>query len=133
MEPEVNQNRAVRRYCRQVRSWLPCSASQKRRILRDLKERLNFFSEQGSDYDAIVSSIGTPQTVAAAYVEDLDTGTLLRSLRIRRKIVCIVAVTALVVLISWAATVSWAIYEENEHLGGYGATTPVEIIDGFSE
>ena len=110
----MTHNKAIRRYCRQVRAWLPCGQKQKRyitqKILADTTAR---FEDDGAvTYTALVEHFGTPQAIAAAYIDSQDTAALLRSLRIRRRIMAMVAGTLACILISWAATVTWAIERE---------------------
>ena len=110
----MRHNKAIRRYCRQVRAWLPCGQKQKRyitqKILVDTTAR---FEDDGAvTYTALVEHFGTPQAIAAAYIDSQDTAALLRSLRIRRRIMAMVAGTLACILISWAATVTWAIARE---------------------
>ena len=110
----MTHNKAIRRYCRQVRAWLPCGQKQKRyitqKILVDTTAR---FEDDGAvTYTALVEHSGMPQAIAAAYIDSQDTAALLRSLRIRRRIMAMVAGTLACILISWAATVTWAIARE---------------------
>lgn len=99
---------SLRRYLREVKSWLPCGGNLKRTILDKIRGTvMDYLTEnpQG-DYAALVARFGTPQQIAAAYVDELETPELLNSLRIRRQIVKIVSVTALVVIILWAGVVA---------------------------
>lgn len=107
---------ALRDYCRAVKSWLPCDAKQKRRILEKIRLDVMGYLEENPDADfaAIQARFGTPQAIASAYVDDLDTAQLLYSLRIRKRIVTIVAATMATILLTWAGVVTWAIvYEIN--------------------
>ena len=127
----MTHNKAIRRYCRQVRAWLPCGQKQKRyitqKILADTTAR---FEDDGAvTYAALVEHFGTPQAIAAAYIDSQDTAALLRSLRIRRRIMAMVAGTLACILISWAATVTWAIARHLNSSNGYGSVT---IIDNYS-
>lgn len=78
-----------------------------------IQESVNAYVAQKSDadFDAIQAQFGQPKDIAASYIESMGTAEVLKSLRIRRRILTIIIVTALAVLISWAATVTWAILD----------------------
>ncbi len=99
---------AARRYLREVRSWLPCAGKMKKEVLGKIGGTVGDYLAENpnGDYAALVARFGTPQQIAAAYVDELETPELLNSLRIRRQIVKIVSVTALVVIILWAGVVA---------------------------
>ena len=116
----------IRRYCRAVSSWLPCPRNEKKDILEKLKLSIADYQEQNPDADfaAIKAHFGTPQTVAAAYVDMMDTAELLRKLRIRRRVLTIVLILAAIVLVTWLGTVAWAIIEEINSSNAYGVIIP---------
>lgn len=99
---------ALRRYLREVKSWLPCGGKMKKEILGKISGTVSGYltENRGGDYGALVARFGTPQQIASAYVDELETPELLNSLRIRRRIVKIVSGTALVVIILWVGVVA---------------------------
>lgn len=69
----------IRRYCRAVGSYLPCSPRQKREILLGLRQRLeDHCAEHPESAEDLEAVFGTPQAVAAAYIDDMDTGSCWR-------------------------------------------------------
>lgn len=114
-------NNSVNRYYRQIRGWLPCSRKLKDQILARIHESVdNYLADNPqADFDALQSHFGTPQAIAAAYVDEMATDTLLRDLRIRRRIVSIVAGTMAIVLALWVGVVSWAIVREISRSNGH--------------
>lgn len=65
----------IHRYCRAVGSYLPCSLRQKREILLGLRQRLeDHCAEHPESAEDLEAVFGTPQAVAAAYIDDMDTG-----------------------------------------------------------
>lgn len=105
---------ALKRYYQEVRSWLPCSRRLKNQIMERLHESVDSYLEQNptADFDQLQSHFGTPETIAAAYVDEMGTDVLLRDLRIRRKILSIVAGTMAAVLAIWLIAVGWAVVKE---------------------
>ena len=92
----------IRRYCRAVGSYLPCSPRQKREILLGLRQRLeDHCAEHPESAEDLEAVFGTPQAVAAAYIDDMDTGELLAALRHRRRVLRLVGVGLLAALAIW--------------------------------
>lgn len=111
-------DRELRRYYRVIRSWLPCTRKLKKRIIGQLRSRVQDHLAQKPDTDIsqLQAEFGTPQMIAAAYVENSGTEEILRGLRARRRIAAIVMTAVTVVLLSWAAVVTWEIVREQDHL-----------------
>lgn len=124
-------NIAAWRYLWKVRGWLPCSGKLKREIMARIKTVLNDYLNDHPDADFAELSyrFGTPKQVASSYVEDMDTEELLRNLRIRSRILGIVAGTALIVIVLWVGTVTYAIIHNEQMSHGYMVIGPVEVID----
>ena len=59
-----------------------------------------------ADVAAIQAQLGTPQEIAAAYVENMETAAVLKGLRIRRRVLFAVCATTLAILISWTVLVT---------------------------
>ncbi len=99
-----------KRYIRQVRSWLPCGGKVKRDILDRLRVELDRYLAKNPEAGiaGLRQRFGDPQQIAASYVEEMDTPELLRNLRIRQRIVSIIAAVALGILLMWAAVVTLA-------------------------
>lgn len=110
----MNSEALFRRYYRQIRSLLPCSRKEKRRILNEIKTNIAAYREQHPEAEpnAVLTHFGTPLTIAAAYIDQMDTAALLKGLQLRRKILSIVLILAAVILVTWLGTVTWAIINE---------------------
>lgn len=109
-----NLDRSLNNYYRQVRSWLPCSRKMKSALLSRLQDSVLAYREANptADFSQIQAHFGAPATIASAYVEEIGTDKLLQDLRIRRKVVAMVAGTMAVVLALWLGVVGWAIVRE---------------------
>ena len=99
--------RAARRYYRKVRSWLP-GGKMRRYVMTRIRETVQEFVQEHPDADvaAIQAQLGTPQEIAAAYVENMETAAVLKGLRIRRRVLFAVCATTLAILISWTVLVT---------------------------
>lgn len=118
-------NSLARRYCRKIRSWLPCPVKLKRIILTDIFENVQVFLEENPDADMhkLYAQFGSPQQMAASYVSDLDMPKLLRDLRLRKRIftAVVTAVTAALIaaLLLWGWGIEQSIIETRNESDGY--------------
>lgn len=110
--------RAARRYYRKVRSWLP-GGKMRRYVMTQIRETVQEFVQEHPDADvaAIQSQLGTPQEIAAAYVENMETAAVLKGLRIRRRVLFAVCATTLAILISWVALVTIVTVRDRNSIG----------------
>lgn len=131
----VKANAALNRYCWDVRSCLPCSGKLKRQILAEIRERVSAYLEQDpdADYKTIAAQFGTPQQIASAYVDEMETPELLHSLRIRRRIVKIISAAAAAMLMLWAGGMMLVTIKAANNLDGYCEVAIEEQIIEQSE
>lgn len=82
------------RYLWEVREELPGNRRQKKQILSRVESSVQDFVIENPhvDYATITQRFGTPQQIAASYIEEMSTPELTQQLRIRKTIVRIVAV-----------------------------------------
>lgn len=107
----MNKNeRALKRYYKEISCWLPCSRKLKKQIIGRIQYCVEEYLEQNPDADIaqLKNHFGDPQTIAATYVENTGTAEILKDLRIRKRIVRIVATVMVFILIMWAGVVCWA-------------------------
>lgn len=107
-------NRETRRYLRAIKGWLPCAGKMKRQMLGEIEANIDDFVGENPEvsYEDIVSRFGTPQQIASTYVDEAETGELLRMLRVRRKILTIIASVAVLITVLWAAGVAAELYSD---------------------
>ena len=115
------KNRHARKYCRLVRSFLPCSAKQRRLILGEIKNNLSAYLEENpsASFKEIESRFGTPRQIAVAHVEEMGTEELLKQLRIRKRIFAVISAAVVLALLIWGSMVT-AVYIESKDIdNGY--------------
>lgn len=117
----ANRNAGARRYLREIRSWLPCAGKLRRGSLERIGNILDEFLEEepGADYGRIVERFGKPQQIAAAYVDEMETGELLNNLRVRRKVVRIILTTATLMITLWMGMIVTEIIDNHNQMNGY--------------
>ena len=120
-----NNTTLTRRYCRRIRSWLPCPRKLKNMILGDIRENVQAFVEEAphADMAALYAHFGAPQQIAASYVADLDMPRLLRDLRLRKRIftavMVLVSAALITALLMWGWGIRQSILETRNESNGY--------------
>ena len=91
----------------------------RRYVMTQIRETVQEFAQEHPDADvaAIQAQLGTPQEIAAAYVENMETAAVLKGLRIRRRVLFAVCVTTLAILISWVALVTIVTVRDRNSIG----------------
>ena len=113
------QNWYIGRYVRAVSGFLPCSGKVKKPLLDALRAQAEEYIEGGGDAAALKQRFGTPQQVAAAWVDERDTSELLAELHIRRRIVAVVAITLAAMVLIYTAVLAWQQYDIHQSLNGW--------------
>lgn len=113
-------NRAARRYLRQVRSLLP-SGRVKRQLMEQISACVYSYLEQEPDADdaALQARFGAPEDIAAAHVESMGTSEILKKLKIHRRIMIAVIVGLLVALLVWVGSVTLISKDAHNSTHGY--------------
>ena len=119
----------IRRYCRAVGSYLPCSRRQKRQILWDLRQRLAEYCGEQPNGATLEENFGTPQQVAAGYVDDMDTTELLHALRYRRRVTTIVVAGVLTALIVFVIALGIQMHKFYKSMNGWYTVFVIEETD----
>lgn len=115
-------NKIVKKYCRAVKSALPCSCELKKKIAEQIGENINVFLEENSNatYADVEAKFGTPLQIASAQVEDMDTAALLKALHTKRRIATVIIGTCFLLISIWAIAVSIALLDCILTTHGYG-------------
>lgn len=122
--------RTIRRYCRAVGSYLPCARRQKRQLLRELRQRLEEYRDEHPEETSPEERFGTPQQVAAGYVDDMDTTELLQALRYRRRLITAVVSGILAALVVLTAALCVQLHDYHRAIRGWGDLIITERIEG---
>lgn len=98
-----------KKYIRRVLALIPCSLREKRWLRERITEAVEPYS--GLGYDEICEKLGKPETLAATYVEEMDTAELLKKLNLRKRVFTVIAAVALAVFVSWAVAVTYVLID----------------------
>ena len=116
----------LKAYYRQVATWLPCGGRLKKQLMERITATVDGYLAEHpeADFAALQARFGTPQQIASAFVDEMETDELLNALRTRRRIVKIVLICAATAVAIWAIAVLslWIIGLDNTL--GYGVMYP---------
>ena len=109
------------RYLWEVREELPGNRRQKKQILSRVESSVQDFVIENPhvDYATITQRFGTPQQIAASYIEEMSTPELTQQLRIRKTIVRVLL---------WAGVVLTALIRHIKDMDGYLIVGEAEVI-----
>lgn len=111
---------AAKQYLREIKRTLPCPGRMKRRIYQEICATTDAYIDghPGATYENLVSRFGAPQEIALTYVNESDSEELIHNLQIRRKIVRIVAISAVAVTILWVGMMAMAFLDAKNQSHG---------------
>ena len=107
------------------------AGQQEEQILSRVESSVRDFVTENphADYAAITQRFGTPQQIAASYIEEMSTPELTQQLRIKKRIVYIIGATALVLVLIWAGFVLAVTIDSHKSINGYGRYGEVTVIE----
>ncbi len=121
----------LKAYYRQIRGWLPCGGRLRKQMMQEIKATVEGYRAERpeADFSALQAHFGTPQQIAAAFVDEMGTEELLRALRVRRRIMKIVFLFLLLILIIYLGllVITWLISIFNAF--GDGVMGPPVILE----
>lgn len=108
-------------YYKQIRQTLPGGICDRRRIMAGIESGIEEYRSQHPDADMarIKAHFGSPEKIAAAYIEDQPADMLLKALHVRKKIVAIVAIVMAVILLTWSVFLIHEIVIDQKIDNGY--------------
>ncbi len=112
----------VGRYVRAVSGFLPCSGKVKKPLLAALRRQAEEYIADGGDAAALARRFGTPQQVAAAWVDEMSTEEVLAALHTRRRIAAAVTLAVLAALAIYAGVLLCQLHIIRQKSSGWNET-----------
>lgn len=111
---------AAKRYIRSVSDTLSCSRKAKKQIVSRIRDGVEDYLLQNpdADFEMIQAYFGTPQEIAASYVNEEDAARLLKKMSIKKKVLVIVAGVMATFFLMWIGFVAWATIDAKAESGG---------------
>lgn len=127
VNPMGSRDAALKQYYCSIRNELPCSWSLRRKILWQIRESVDNYLKENPEADiaTIEERFGNARTIAASYIDAQDAPELLRKLRIKKRVIVIIAGAVAAILLIWSAAVIWAAMDAKDAHDG-----DIEVIIG---
>jgi len=122
------RDKEIRDYYRQIERCLPGSAKAKKRIMDSIRQSVGNYLEENpkADMAAVQSHFGTPNSIAASYVEQMDTEEVIKRFDIKKTVIGIVCGALVLSLVMWGAGLLIALIDGHDSESGYIETHIVE-------
>ena len=129
-------NFSAMRYIHQVKQCMPSPFRMKKKIMERVKHNVKEYlvENPSANYQNLVDRFGSPNQIAASYVDEQSAAELLSALRIKRKISAIVAAAVIGVVMMWGGVMAYEIYYNANIANSYTIVTieesePVEVLE----
>ena len=111
----------VKCYLRGVSDALPCGRKVKKQIVSQISDSIeNYLQENpNADFEMIQSHFGTPQEIATSYINEQDLSALINKMRVRKKVIAIVAGVMAAMLLLWIGSVVSETIYSRKAVNGY--------------
>jgi hypothetical protein len=125
------QDKEIKDYYRQIERSLPGSAKAKKHIMDSIQQSVSNYLEEKplTELAEIRSHFGTPQQIANAYVEQLDTEEVIKKFDIKKTAICVVCGTLLLGLLMWGIGLTITLIHERKSSDGYYEVDPVIDVE----
>lgn len=88
----------VKTYLKEIKLLIPLNSKEKKQFLDMLKEQI--YASNIIMYNELIQHFGTPNEVAASYIENLDTNTIIKKLKIRNYLKVIALIIVFCILLT---------------------------------
>lgn len=121
----VKNDPSLKRYMRQIRRELPCRLQEKKVILSHLEEGIIDYIEDNptSDITAVQDCFGTPKEIAASYLYEQAPLVMLQKIRIKKKVLQMVAGMMAAIVLIWVSAVAVEMIDSRKSSHGYIVVT----------
>ena len=119
------------KYYRSISKCLPVDKKHKKQILEQIRHSVEDYRTKTptADMQDLLGHFGTPQEIAASYVENMTTPEIMKKFCLRKTILLVVCTVAAAALLMWRTSLAVALINANKSIAGYGITEPIEELD----
>lgn len=118
-------NNDIKRYLKEVKIIIPLNSKEKQEFILMLENRIK--ESKLITYQQVVDELGNPNELASSFIDDIDTNTLIKSIKktniIRRATIAII----LIVLSCTLVVTSYRLYNLNKLYDEVRQQQPVEV------
>lgn len=117
----LKEAKEIKRYLREINRMLPATCQVKKKIKAMISENLNnrINESPNKDISKVIEEFGTPDTVAASYIEEMGTAEILKGYQKRKTIITIVTVGVAAALLTIIVGLALAVADAHKSNNGY--------------
>lgn len=99
--PNEQLNKDVKKYIKDINSYLICDFSTRNKFISDLKSDIDEYIENNSvtDFDSVYKYFGEPRDIATGFLENADTKKIKRKMNITKVVMAAVIIAILILAI----------------------------------
>lgn len=127
-------NRELKRYYADILRLLPGTAKQKKQLMETLWESVNAYIEEKpqATIQEVQAHFGTPQQIAAAYLDEMSTPEVIKKIKTRKTVIGIICAAIALAVIMWGIGLAITISDAKDSAGGYVETGNI-IVEEMEE
>lgn len=113
-------NRELKRYYRDILHLLPGNVKQKKQLMETLWESVSAYIEENPQVtiQEVQAHFGTPQQIAAAYLEEMSTPEVIKKIKTRKTVICIICAAVALALLMWGIVLAIALSDAQNSAKG---------------
>ncbi len=117
----LKEAKEIKRYLREINRLLPATSQVRKKIKAMISENLNnrINESPNKDISKVIEEFGTPDTVAASYIEEMGTAEILKGYQKRKTIITIVTVGVTAALLTIIVGLALAVADAHKSNNGY--------------
>jgi len=121
----------LKQYYRDIAKQLPVGRKQKQHIILAITQSVEDYlaAHPLADFQAVQAHFGSPQEIAAAYIENMTTPEILKKFRFRKTVLIVLCATAATALLLWGSLIAYAIIKDVNSGEGYLVVDSIEEYD----
>ncbi len=119
--------KALSKYYRSISKCLPVEKKHKKQILEQIRHSVEDYRAENpaADIQGILEHFGTPQEIAAAYIDEMTTTEIQKKFKITKRVIVIVCTAIALALILWATVLVAAWVDAQKSFDGFYDVGPV--------
>lgn len=104
----------LKQYYREIAKKLPVGRKQKQQISLAITQSVEDYlaAHPLADFQAVQAHFGSPQEIAATYIENMTTPEILKKFRFRKTVLIVLCATAATALLLWGSIIVYAIVKD---------------------
>lgn len=118
-------NNDIKRYLKEVKIIIPLNSKEKQEFILMLENRIK--EAKLTTYQQVVDELGSSNELASSFIDDIDTNTLIKSIK-KTNIIRRAAIAAILIVLSCTLVVtSYRLYNLNKLYDEVRQQQPVEV------